>query len=83
MEHLLKGLVRKTTLSDLLAYARERRFTSVQCEVIVLLVMQHFDIESTESPIVQVEKTGTLLNDPEYFGDEVWITPFDAFEESR
>ncbi len=83
VEHLLKGLVRKTTLSDLLAYARERRFTSVQCEVIVLLVMQHFDIESTESPIVQVEKTGTLLNDPEYFGDEVWITPFDAFEESR
>lgn len=74
-EHLLRSIVERTTLSDLLAYARARRFTSTQCEIIILLVMQHFDIESTETPIVRVEKANTLVVDAEYFGDEVWITP--------
>lgn len=74
-EHLLRSLVEKTTLSDLLAYARARRFTSVQCEIILLLVMQHFDTESTETPIIKVEKAGTLLIDSEYYGDEVWLMP--------
>ncbi len=74
-EHLLRSIVQRTALSDLLAYARARRFTSAQCEIILLLVMQHFDIESTDNPIIRVEKADTLLFDAEYFGDEVWITP--------
>ncbi|MBQ9815848.1 MAG: hypothetical protein IJM59_00040 [Proteobacteria bacterium] len=76
-EHLLSSVVKQTTLSDLLAYARAQRFTRTQCEIIVLLVMQHFDIESAESPIVRVEKANTLLVDPDYYGDEVWISPFE------
>ena len=78
-ESLLKSVLQPTTLSDLLAYARSMRFTRTQCEVILLLVMQHFDKESTENPIVRVEKANTLLSDPEYYGDEVWISPFEAF----
>lgn len=76
IEHLLASLIKPTTLSDLLAYARAQRFTRTQCEIIVLLVMQHFDIESTEKPIVLVEKANTLLVDPEFYGDEVWISPY-------
>ena len=75
IEHLLSSVVRPTTLSDLLAYARAQRFTRVQCEILVLLVMQHFDAESTEKPIVRVERAGTLLTDPVYYGDEVWVSP--------
>lgn len=75
-EHLLGSIVNPTTLSDLLAYARAQRFTRAQCEIIILLIMQHFDIESTEKPIVRVEKANTLLVDPEYYGDEVWVAPF-------
>lgn len=75
-EHLLRSIVQPTTLSDLLAYARVQRFTRTQCEVIVLLVMQHFDIESTEKPIIIVEKANTLLADSEYYGDEVWVKPY-------
>ncbi|MBO5752511.1 MAG: hypothetical protein J6S69_02305, partial [Proteobacteria bacterium] len=75
-EHLLRSIVQPTTLSELLAYARVQRFTRTQCEVIVLLVMQHFDVESAEKPIVLVEKANTLLSDPEYYGDEVWIRPY-------
>lgn len=77
VEHLLRSIVKPTTLTDLLAYARAQRFTRVQCEVVVLLIMQHFDVESTEKPIVRVEKAGTLLADPEYYGDEVWVSPFE------
>ncbi|MBQ9395462.1 MAG: hypothetical protein IJU23_08090 [Proteobacteria bacterium] len=77
VEHLLRSIVHGTTLSDLLAYARVQRFTRVQCEIIILLIMQHFDVESTEKPIVRVEKTGALLTDTEYYGDEVWISPFE------
>lgn len=80
VEHLLKSLLRKTTLSELLRYARSRHFTSAQCEVIVLLVMQHFDLESTEKPIVTVQKADFLLADEEYYGDDVWIAPAEAFE---
>lgn len=78
VDSLLRSIVEATLLSDLLAYARAHRFTSSQCDVIVLLIMQHFDVESTESPIVRVEKTGQLLNDTAFFGDEVKITPFSA-----
>lgn len=78
-EHLLKSVIKKTKLSDLMAYARAQKFTSAQCEVIILLVMQHFDIESTDKPIISVEKAGGLLDDPEYFGDEAWISPYDIF----
>ena len=77
VEHLLRSIVKPTTLSDLLAYARAQRFTRAQCDIIVLLVMQHYDVESTEKPMIHVEKANTLLIDPEYYGDEVWLSPFE------
>lgn len=78
-EHLLQSVVHKTSLTDLLAYARTQKFTHAQCAVIVLLVMQHFDIESTEKPIVRVEKSGQLLVDTEFYGDDVWLEPMESF----
>ncbi len=78
VEAFLQAIQQPITLTDLLAYARKQRFSSEQCEVIVLLVMQHFDINSTETPIVRVEKTGGILNDPVFYGDEVMISPFIA-----
>ena len=77
VEHLLRSIVKPTTLSDLLAYARAQRFTRAQCDIIILLVMQHYDVESTEKPMIHVEKANTLLIDPEYYGDEVWLSPFE------
>ena len=77
VEHLLRSIVKPTTLSDLLAYARAQRFTRAQCDIIVLLVMQHYDVESTEKPMIHVEKANTLLIDPEYYGDEVWLSPYE------
>ena len=79
VEHLLKSIVHKTSLSDLLAYARAQLFTRAQCAAIVLRVMQHFDIESAENPVIRVEKAGTALVDTQFFGDEVWITPVEVF----
>jgi len=80
-ELLMQSLVRPTTLSDLLAYARAKKFTTAQCEVIVLIVMQHFDPESIETPLIRVEKTGDWLDDPDYFGDEVMIHPIETIQE--
>ena len=75
-ESYLQSLQGPTTLSALLARGRKQHFSQAQCEVIVLLVMQHFDINSTETPIVLVERTGELLNDEVFYGDEVKVSPY-------
>ena len=83
VETFLQSIRKPTTLTSLLAYARKQHFSAPQCEIIVLLVMQHFDINSTETPIVSVEKTGGLLEDPVFFGDEVTIRPYEPFHAQK
>lgn len=82
-ESFLQGIRQPTTLTALLAYARQQHFSAAQCEVIVLLVMQHFDMNSTETPLVRVEKTGGLLEDPVFFGDEVILQPYEPFHAQK
>jgi len=75
-ESYLQSIQRPDTLSSILARARKQHFSASQCEVIVLLVMQHFDLNSTETPIVRVEKTGAILDDEIFYGDEVMVSPY-------
>ncbi|MFA5625144.1 MAG: hypothetical protein WC966_08845 [Bradymonadales bacterium] len=81
VENLLKSLQEESLLSELLAYARKQRYTQAQCEIIVLLVLQHFDEESTETPLIHVRHSQKALADPDYYGDDLYISPYSAYEE--
>lgn len=81
VENLLKSVHEDTKLSQLLSYARKQRYTQAQCEIIVLLAMQHYDEESTETPLIRVRKCNELLIDPEYYGDDLYLSPFNVYEE--
>ncbi len=75
-ELILRALAPRTALSDLLLDLRHANTAPSVIEVVVLLALQHFDIEGLEHPIVKAEiRARHGLQDADFFGDDLWLSP--------
>ena len=75
-QRLMESVEEPTRLSRLLARAREEDYAQQVLEVMVLMALQFFDLESSDKPLVQVDRLlGVVLDDLDFHGDEMLISP--------